>query len=92
MCSIPATRVAHEAVIGHAQAALGGDDELIAVLPEVAAERPSQQTLRGAEPVGLRCVEEVDADLARPRYRGDRLALIEVTTRRRAARCRRRAV
>ena len=72
-----ATRVAHQTLLGHAESSLGGDHELVAVLPELVAKRLPQQTLRSAEPVGLRRVEDVDAELTRPPDRGDGLALIE---------------
>ena len=54
------TRVADQAGIGLAQPAFGGDNELVAVTGERVAQRPAEDAFGRAEPVCLRCVEEVD--------------------------------
>ena len=72
-------RVANQAVVGHPQAALGRDHDLVAALVEIVAQRPAEQLLGGAEPIALGGVEEVHPELARLADRGDRLALVELS-------------
>jgi hypothetical protein len=56
--------VAQEVVALLAQAALGGDDQFVAVCAQLVAQRRGQQTLGGAPAVALGGVEEVDTKLA----------------------------
>ena len=73
-----ATGIADEPLLGHPQAALGRDHDLVAPVVKVVAERPAEETLRGAEAVTLRGVEKVDAELASTANRGDPLVLVEL--------------
>lgn len=59
------TGVAHQAVGGHPQAALGRDHNLVSPAVEVVAKRPPEQLFRDAEAVALSGVEQVDAQVAR---------------------------
>ena len=73
-----ATGVAHKSTLGiEAEAALGRDYDLIAVLGELIAQRAGEHPLRRAEAVGLRGVEEVDSPRASEPDRVDRLAFVE---------------
>jgi hypothetical protein len=72
-------RVANQAVVGHPQAALGRDHDLVAALVQIVAQGPAEQLLGGAEPVAPGCVEEVDSQLAGLADRGDRLLLVELS-------------
>src|SRR5205085_7817344 len=69
--------VADQSGIGRAQSALGGDDGLIPVPGELITKRLAEQLLGRAETVGLRGVEEIDAQLASPANRRDGRVLIE---------------
>ena len=60
----------------HAQAALGRDDDLVTARARPQLERLAEQPLGLAEPVGLRGVEEVDAEVERPPGGRRRLVLL----------------
>ena len=59
-----------------AQAALGRDDDRVAVGPDLRSERLAQELLRGAEPVGAGGVEQSDPESQGfPRRRDRRVAV-----------------
>jgi len=70
-------RVADQAGIGHAQGALGSEHELVPVPGELIPKRFAEQSLGRAETVGVRGVEEVDAQLAGAADRRDGRVLIK---------------
>ena len=72
------TGIADETLVGHPQAALGRDHDLLAPVVEVVAQRPAEESLRGAEAVTLSGVEKVDSELASTANRGDPLVLVEL--------------
>src|SRR5271168_1362699 len=73
------TCVANKAGIGLAQTTFGGDHDFVAVAGELDAERLAEDMLGRAETVGLRRVEEVDAQIAGTTDRGDGSILVEMT-------------
>ena len=73
-----ATGIADEPLLGHPQATLGRDHDLVATVVKVVSQRPAEESLRGAEAVTLSRVEKVDAELASTANRGDPLVLVEL--------------
>ena len=70
-------RVAHQTLVAHPQAALGGDDDLSPAVLEIVPEGLSQQPLGGAPAVALSGVEQVHAELAGIADRLDSPLLVE---------------
>src|SRR5215210_9431266 len=70
--------VANDAGINLAQAAFGGDDELVAVTDELLAQRSTEDALGCTEAVRLGCVEEVDTQFAGAANRRDGCGLVEL--------------
>ena len=62
----------------HAQAALGGDDQLGAARAQLVGERAAEDALGHSEAVGLRGVEEVDPEVQGLADRGDGGGLVDV--------------
>ena len=71
-------RIAHQPVVSHPQAALGGDHDLVAVVFDVIPQRVPEHALRGTEAVAVGRVEEVDSQLACLPDRRDPLVLVEL--------------
>jgi hypothetical protein len=85
-------RVANEPMLGHPQAALGSDHDLVTAVVEIVTERSAEKPLRGAEAIALSGVEEVDPELACVADRRDAVVLVDPSPiRLRAARRRMRS-
>src|SRR5215207_9642601 len=75
----PWARVPKQGVTLHPEAAFGRQDHLVPTVPYLGFEGPSQETLGGAEAVGLGGVEEVYPEVERPAYRGLEVLLLRGT-------------
>jgi hypothetical protein len=71
-------RIAVRPAALHAQATLGGDDQILAPRAQLVGQRTAQDPLRDAEPIGLCRVEEVDAEVEGLADRPDRLLFVDV--------------